>query len=202
MRSDGEETMPASVPSSSQTAEETPSSTAPETVKTLPLPPMSSTTVEGSAPTQPAASPVPPMEQSKQPLETPPVTPPKVQTAEVKPAAVPPSPPATKNEGSQSVKKVVGGLEWLKAQPDSNFTLQLMAVKDENSARRFIETHHLQDKAVYFPIMSNGQTLYAVVYGSFPKRSEAARAAKSLPSAWGTPNPWIRSFKSLPALNP
>ena len=81
------------------------------------------------------------------------------------------------------------GAGWLKAQADSNFTLQLMAVKDENTARQFIEAHHLQGKAGYFPVTSNGQTLYAVVYGSFLQRSEAKQAAKVLPAAWGSPKP-------------
>ena len=109
---------------------------------------------------------------------------------------------AKKNDNIQSIKRNIVGAEWIKAQPNTHYTLQLMAVKDEDTARQFILEHQLQGKAAYLPVMSNGQTLYAVVYGSYPQRSEAARSAKDLPAAWGTPKPWIRSFNSLHGLSP
>jgi septal ring-binding cell division protein DamX len=62
---------------------------------------------------------------------------------------------------------------------------------------QFIEMHRLQDKTAYFPIKRKGQVLYALVYGDYPNAAEAARAAKALPAAWGTPDPWARTFKSL-----
>lgn len=196
IRPEGGEATPAPI-SSSQPGEETASSTPPEIVKTLPLPPLDTT-----APTEPAlAELAPPAEKSKQSSAATPATPPAARSVEAEPA-VPPPVAATKNEDSQPVKRIVRGAEWLKAQADSNYTLQLMAVKDENTARQFIKAHRLQDQAAYLPVMSNGQTLYAVVYGSYPRYSEAARAAKDLPAAWGTPNPWIRSFKSLHGLSP
>jgi len=198
IRSDGGETPPAPPTASSQAGEETPSSAADEVLKTLPLPPEDTTTVTGPVV---AETPTPAPEKSKQPPEAAPASPPQVSAAEPKPAAPAPSKEIENKELTSSAEGG-RGIAWLKAQADSNYTLQLMAIKDETTVRQFIETHHLQGKAAYFPVMSNGQILYAVVYGSFPQRSEAARAAKSLPKAWGTPNPWIRSFKSLPALNP
>jgi DamX protein len=147
------------------------------------------------------AEPAQPAEKSKQSTGAPPATPPEVPSAQATLTA-PPPPSTTKNEDSQTVKRNIRGAEWIKAQAAANYTLQLMAVKDENTARQFIEDHHLQDKAAYLAVTSKGQTLYAVVYGSYPQRSGAARAAKELPAAWGTPNPWIRSFKSLHGLTP
>jgi DamX protein len=194
VRSDGEETKPPSATPSARTSEEAPSSA--ETVKTIPLPPEGTTTVMESAPAEPAT---PAPEKNPQPPETASAPPPPSQPVETKPAAEPAS--AKKTEELQTVERFPAGLDWLKAQAGSSFTLQLMAVKDEETARRFIEAHSLQDKAAYFPVMTKGRTLYAVVYGSFPQRSEAVKAAKSLPTSWGTPSPWIRSFKSLPPLN-
>jgi DamX protein len=196
IRSEGVETPPAPPPTSSHSDEQTPSSTSstPEVVKTIPLPPEDTTTVTGPALAEtPAATP-----EKSQP---PPAAPPQVSAAEPKPAAPAPA-KGSKNKALELYAEDGRGTDWLKAQAEGNFTLQLMAIKDEATARQFIEAHHLQGKAAYFPVMSNGQTLYAVVYGSYPQRSEAVRAAKGLPKAWGTPNPWIRSFKSLPALNP
>ena len=202
VRSDGMEAAPAAVPPTPPPAppanEAPPSSTdSSGVVKTIPLPPEGSTTVSESALAEPAA---PAAEKSAPPSTVAPAAPPKTQVA-VKPA-IPPQPPAKKSEATQTIKRSVDGTEWLKAQADKNFTLQLMAVKDENTARQFIEAHHLHDKAAYFPVTRNGQTLYALVYGSFSQRSEAAQAAKSLPAAWGSPSPWIRSFKSLHGVNP
>jgi type II secretory pathway predicted ATPase ExeA/septal ring-binding cell division protein DamX len=200
VRSGGMEAAPAEVPTppTAPPANEAPPSSpdASGVVKTIPLPPEGSTTVSESA----LAEPVPAPEKPAQPSAAAPAAPPKTQVA-VKPT-VPPQLPAKKSEAAQTIKRSVDGSGWLKAQADSNFTLQLMAVKDENTARQFIEAHQLYDKAAYFPVTRNGQTLYAVVYGSFSQRREAAQAAKSLPVAWGSPSPWIRSFKSLHGVNP
>jgi DamX protein len=200
VRSDDIATAPAAVPPPPlpvPPANEAPPSSSDSSgaVKTIPLPPEGSTTISGSALAEPSPAPEKPAQPSTAATATP-----KTQVA-VKPA-VPPQPPAKKSEAVQIIKRAVDGSEWLKAQADNNFTLQLMAVKEENTARQFIETHQLHDKAAYFPVTRNGQTLYAVVYGSFSQRSEAAQAAKSLPAAWGSPSPWIRSFKSLHAVKP
>ena len=197
MRTEGKEAAPAAAPSPPSQAGETSSSSSGSSavVKTIPLPPEGSTTVSESAPAEPA----PALEKAAQPSAAP--APPSMAQAVVKPP-VPPRPPVKKSQETQAIKRSADGSGWLQAQADNNFTLQLMAVKDENTARQFIESHHLHDKAAYFPVTRNGQTLYAVVYGSFSQRSEAAQAAKSLPAAWGSPSPWIRSFKSLHGINP
>lgn len=164
----------------------------PETVKTLPLPPQEESTV-----TEPVMSNLPPPgEESEQTASHPEVHP--VETSPEVPHAT-----IAKNDNNiQELTEVHHSGNWLQNQADGNYTLQLMAVKDESTARRFIEAHQLQDKAAYFPVKSTGQTLYAVVYGSYPQRSEAVRAAKDLPSSWDTPKPWIRSFKSIHSLKP
>jgi septal ring-binding cell division protein DamX len=101
--------------------------------------------------------------------------------------------PAVHSAASGSIR----GEDWIRAQPEDRFTLQLMAVKEEMTARQFIEMHHLQDKAAYIPVRHDGQVLYTLVYGVYATHGEAERAAKQVPAKWGAPNPWIRSFKSL-----
>ena len=91
------------------------------------------------------------------------------------------------------------GEAWLRAQPEDHFTLQLMALKEEKTARQFIALHHLQNQAAYIPVRHDGQILYTLVYGAYASHGEAERAAKAIPPKWGAPNPWIRSFKSLRA---
>lgn len=89
------------------------------------------------------------------------------------------------------------GEDWVRSQPGDHYTLQLMALREEKTARQFIESHHLQGKAAYLPLRHDGEILYTLVYGSYPGYSEAVKAAKELPANWGSPDPWIRSFKRL-----
>ena len=189
IRSDNADAPQAPMASTPPAGEEKPVE-APEVVKTLPLPPVDKTTVKELTMAESAQ---PAVAESKM---SSPVAPAEASQAEAKPTA----PIAIKNKELKPAMRGLDGAEWLKVQADSNFTLQLMAVKDEKTARQFIEDQHLQGKAAYLPVVSHGQTLYAVVYGSYPLRSDAARAAKGLPAAWGTPDPWIRSFKSIHSL--
>ena len=203
LRSD-DATTPAAPPPPPASSQEADQSTAPTTgeVKTLPLPPEGETTVSKLELAQTApSSPAPAAEEkAKQPAEAASPAPAPPPPEKVKKTMAPPPEPK-KEEIKQHVKMDAPGSEWLRAQAPNNYTLQLMAVKEEKTARQFIEANHLQDKAAYFTVRSHGQTLYAVVYGSYPQRSDAVQAAKGLPAVWGAPNPWIRSFKSLPASN-
>ena len=161
----------------------TPSS---EEIKPLPLPPLAAT----QEPTVNVPAPAP----GKPPVEVTPAAPRAPQSADTMSAT---SRPAAKTPVAPPVSKSIRDEQWVSAQPDNHYTLQLMAVKDENTVLQFIATHRLQDKTAYFPIKRKGQTLYALVYGDYPNLEEATRAAKGLPAAWGTPDPWARSFKSL-----
>jgi type II secretory pathway predicted ATPase ExeA len=165
-----------------------------ETVKTLPLPPISPVTEKAPVP---AAEVAPPM---AVPTASPPQTlpPAALQTKQaVTPEVVKPQIAKAKPAVHPAASGAIRGEEWIRAQPEDRFTLQLMAVKEEKTARQFIEIHHLQDKAAYIPVRHDGQVLYTLVYGDYATRGEAERAAKQMPAKWGAPNPWIRSFKSL-----
>lgn len=132
--------------------------------------------------------------------------PPPAPAAPVKPAPVAPppkavEPPVTKPAVAPAPVAVApGGIKreaWLREQPPGNFTLQLMALKNENDVRRAVERHALQGQVAYFAIQRNGQTLYALVYGTYPSRDEAVRAAKKLPAGLVSGQPWVRTFKSI-----
>lgn len=149
----------------------------------------------------PAPEPVPEVAVEPAPI------PPPAPAAPVKPApvistpakivprkqAVTPAPvPAT---SSETIKREA----WLREQPPANVTLQLMALKDENEVRRAIQQHKLQDQATYFTVQRNGQTLYALVYGTYSSREQAVRAAENLPAGLVSGQPWVRTFKSIHA---
>lgn len=183
------------VPPLSSEADTAPSAT--QDVKPLPLPPISPPPEAPAAATEPAQPARAPTPQAEVPAVGSPVKEP-AKPEDLKPQASKPKTPA-----SQAIGNGIRGEEWVRAQPAGQYTLQLMALKEEKTARQFIEMHHLQDKAAYLPIRRNGQILYALVYGVYPSQGEAAQAAKDLPAGWGAPNPWVRSFTSLRGeLNP
>jgi DamX protein len=89
------------------------------------------------------------------------------------------------------------GADWVRAQPGDHYTLQLMAIKQEDTARQFIARRHLEGQAAYIRVERDGEAFYAVFYGSYPSRAEAQRAAKALPPGWDMPTPWVRRFKAV-----
>ena len=143
-----------------------------------------------------AAEPPLPEPVPETPAEASPPPAPPVAAAAPPPApkAVEPTPkPSTPPAAGDGIKRE----DWLRAQPPASLTLQLMALKDEKSVRRLIERHKLQDEAAYFRVQRKGQTLYAMVYGVYPSREAANRAAKKLPAGLVSGQPWVRSFKSI-----
>jgi DamX protein len=101
-----------------------------------------------------------------------------------------PAPPASK-------PKLSPQMEWLMAQPDDHFTMQLMALVDKGDVLTFVDRHHIGDKSATFPITRRGKVLTVLVYGSYPDRAAADKAARALPKSWGTGEPWVRSFADV-----
>ena len=103
----------------------------------------------------------------------------------------PTTPPGSQQRREQSA--------WLWSQDPRRFTLQLMSGRNENAIRQFIRQHKLSGKAVYFRSLHDGQTRYALVFGSYPDRNSALAAIPQLPGSLRKPKPWPRSFSSIQA---
>lgn len=88
-------------------------------------------------------------------------------------------------------------MEWLLAQPDDHYTLQLMALGDKDDVIKFIEKHGIAAESATFPITRRGKVLTVLVYGSYSSRAAAGKAAAGLPRAWGVGQPWIRQFAGV-----
>ncbi len=99
-----------------------------------------------------------------------------------------PAPPA-KTEAT-----VPPELEWFMAQPGKHYTMQMMALVDKPKVLRFVKKHKIADQSAIYPITRRGKVLTVLVYGSYPSRAAANKAAKALPTSWGVGQPWIRSF--------
>ena len=109
---------------------------------------------------------------------------------EPKAAPEPESKPAPK-------PKLSPQMEWLMAQPDDHFTMQLMALVDKGDVLAFVDRHHIGDQSATFTITRRGKLLTVLVYGSYPDWAAADKAARALPKSWGTGEPWVRSFADV-----
>lgn len=159
-----------------------------ETAQPLSLPPPAQVA-------EPPAVEVPPLPAAKAPEAPPAPAKPAVPVRSTEPAVA--MAPSTPTPAPPPQTHDFKGAEWVREQSPDHYTLQLMALREQKTARQFIAMHELQGQAAYFPIRRDGRTLYVVVYGDYPDYAAATRAAKKLPANWGTPNPWVRGFKNL-----
>jgi len=148
---------------------------------------------ESAVEVTPPSAPPPPVK----PVPSAPPPPPKTVEPRVKVVEPPVKKPAAAPVPVPAAPDDIKREAWLQGQPPGSFTLQLMALKDENDVRRAIEKYKLQDQAAYFTIQRSGQTLYALVYGAYPSRDEAVRAGQKLPAGLISGQPWARTFKSI-----
>jgi DamX protein len=75
------------------------------------------------------------------------------------------------------------GEQWLEAQEAGNYTLQLMVLSKEQSAKNVLEKHPLlKDNLRYFKTIVNGKEKFVLLYGAFTSFALANKAKQSLPS--------------------
>ncbi len=82
---------------------------------------------------------------------------------------------------------------WVLQQDDNHFTLQLGAFSTPEAAEDFVDRQSLSGVIASYPVLKDKRVLYAVLYGSYEKRTQAEQARRSL----GRLKPWIRQFKEL-----
>lgn len=105
---------------------------------------------------------------------------------------VDPAPVAVKAE---SVK----GQKWILTRTPEAYTLQLLGVRDEAAARRFISRHRLTGEVAYFKTIRSGQPWYSVIYGVYPDRAAALQGREALPSVLQKSDLWPRTYASIQA---
>ncbi len=92
------------------------------------------------------------------------------------------------------------GKTWLLAQNPDDYTLQLLATRDEDLMRAYLDKHRLTGQATYFAFQRDGKQWYAAVYGAYPGKSQAQNAVATLPPGVGKNPPWIRQFGGIQKL--
>jgi septal ring-binding cell division protein DamX len=82
---------------------------------------------------------------------------------------------------------------WILNQNSKHFTLQVVALNSEQASRAFILKQRHPERFAYYRLKRSSDTLYAVIYGDFAKRSDAEKVAPHL----GVDKPWVRDFGTL-----
>lgn len=87
--------------------------------------------------------------------------------------------------------------DWIRAQPDDHYTLQLLGSRHVEAMAEFVHKHKLTGELAYYRRIHEGGDWYTLLYGSFPDRAAASAAIAGLPAAVRSDRPWPRSFASV-----
>ena len=98
-----------------------------------------------------------------------------------------------KKEVAASTVTTNAGERWVRVQKENRFTLQLAVFSKQASARKFIKQQSLSGQIGIYPIRKGQTTQFAVLYGSYAKRTEADKAKQRLKHL----KPWVRQFGEL-----
>ena len=86
--------------------------------------------------------------------------------------------------------------QWVLAQPEKNYTIQLMVLSTQKSVLDFLKKNKsLKEGLKYFHTDKQGQNKYVLIYGSFKNSAIATKKMKSLPIKYR--KSWVRRFKTL-----
>jgi len=85
-------------------------------------------------------------------------------------------------------------------QPDSNFTIQLMATGSESALKQFIQDNGLHNSAIYYKTQRDGKDWFTLIQGSFESHMQAHNAIKKLAPSLQAAKPWAKSIGDIKAL--
>lgn len=95
-------------------------------------------------------------------------------------------------EGPMSADAVL-----LLEQPDSYFTLQVLAASKKGSLQEYIDRQQNRQDLYLYQGLREGRRLYVVIAGVYPSRKMALEARKALPPEQRKAGPWPRSLKGI-----
>ncbi|MCD6055859.1 MAG: uncharacterized protein K0R12_821 [Gammaproteobacteria bacterium] len=78
------------------------------------------------------------------------------------------------------------------------YTVQLIGLRSNTEASRFIQTHKL-NTAKIVPVKANNRVVYVVVTGDFNSQAAATKAVSNMPASLKKLHPWVRPVSSLEA---
>jgi DamX protein len=103
---------------------------------------------------------------------------------------VEPTKPAQEESGDAATS-------WVMSRPPKSYTLQLIAVENLDSLRRYIAKNNLAGETQTFRMMRKGKPWHALLWGEFADRPTALKAVSRLPARVQKAGVWPRTFESL-----
>lgn len=89
--------------------------------------------------------------------------------------------------------------DWLTAQPDGHYTLQLLGAREPETVERFLARHGERAELHSIRTWRGDAAWHIVVTGSYPDRSAATAALAALPETLRKLQPWPRRFEQIRA---
>jgi DamX protein len=86
---------------------------------------------------------------------------------------------------------------WILKQNPAHYTLQLVAGKNVDTLRQFIQEHALSESIALYRSTRKNQPWYGLVYRTFPSKQAAIDARSHLPKSLQRTKPWIRKLGAL-----
>ena len=157
--------------------------------KTPPLP----ETADSSEKPLPSAIETQPLPQKPEPVE-------KIVISQEKPLPTPAPGLKDKEEIVQKVeKRSIRREDWLLSQDSGDYTIQIMGVSNETTLPDFIKKNRLleQNEIAYYQTTFRGKPWFQLLYGIYPSREEARKAAEKLPKKIRNFGPWIRRVSAV-----
>ena len=101
-----------------------------------------------------------------------------------------------KTEKNDKTNEAGEATQWVLAQAEKNYTIQLMVLSTRKSVLDFLKKNKsLKEGLKYFQIRKQGQIKYVLIYGSFKNSAIATKRMRSLPIKYR--KSWVRRFKIL-----
>ncbi len=91
----------------------------------------------------------------------------------------------------------VHGPDWFSTLDPTAYAIQLVTFKTRKEAERYIRKNGIGREAAFLETRHRGRPLFLVVYGVYPDRKAAVRAAAALPKALRRYEPWVRRVETL-----
>jgi len=86
---------------------------------------------------------------------------------------------------------------YIKQQPDSNYTLQLLGSSNYKAIQKVLQKHKKFKELFWYKNKRDGKDWYTLFYGSYKNKEIALQSYNKLPSSLKSIKPWVRDIKTV-----
>lgn len=104
--------------------------------------------------------------------------------------------PASSEGAEPDATDGLPGIQWIMAQPGTNYTLQLSASSNRDNLITLQHRLKLEEYGI-FSFVREGKVIYVLISGSYPDYQEAVHSGEPLVNLGYQEKPWARTFASV-----